>query len=871
MDGEADRNAADDMIFPARPLPWGRHGASLWRWPVIGSAATLAVAVLISNNSQAFPWWHASSLAVTLICGLSLTILATLLAHHRAALAQTRDESQQRLRRMAQTLDRLERDPLSAWRMLKDQQVIDGHAVWSAEDRLVNYSGFLSRYLPQLAEWRNPTGNQIVTALVDSGQLLLDSDTNRQQAIEAYCQLRQQIPGLREFRMTDGQSYMARTTCLGDGRRVTIFTNITELKRARPDRAIPDQAFRDAFSSSNAMLVLLGPDVVPLAVNATFTATLGYSLQDVRRIGWPGLLHPDEGRPGAPWLPGPYRFATAAGAQVRAVMRVSPVRGAMDGISTGLTLASIEDVTARWEADEKLRLQAALLDGIGSAVLAVDGNGRVVYGNPAAILLFQWSGAVLPHAPIQQLLGPTIGDAIARGTIVAEVEGITWSGLRFPAQVAIAPLAATAAIPAGAVLVVADLTQRRALDLQLMHSARLATLGEMAASIAHEFNQCLHVIRLSAEALQLDLDGAVPLTPFAVAKRTDNILNQVDRLSEMVLHMRTISRREGVAKRPFRPQIAVDSALRMVEPLLRVDGIYMVRRGNLGGVEVQGHQVRLEQVLLNLLNNARDAICERFRAQGNTGGTITVTTAVDDAKGRARISVRDDGLGVPAEMSSHIFEAFFTTKQEGSGCGLGLSISRGICSEMGGSLSFTSCDPGTEFTIDIPLADTLTQASPRLAPPAATPPGTHGDGGDDDGAPADDEDDFTHERRVLLVDDEALSVMMVCEFLERQGYVVDAAYDGQAALEKCQTHVYHAVITDIRMPRMDGRELIARLEELQPGTPVIVVTGHLKERNAADLGTNVQALLEKPFHLHHLRDHLLRLDDAAKPITTGGN
>ncbi|MCR6631573.1 MAG: response regulator [Magnetospirillum sp.] len=111
------------------------------------------------------------------------------------------------------------------------------------------------------------------------------------------------------------------------------------------------------------------------------------------------------------------------------------------------------------------------------------------------------------------------------------------------------------------------------------------------------------------------------------------------------------------------------------------------------------------------------------------------------------------------------------------------------------------------------------------------------------------------------MDDEALSVMMVSEFLQRQGYEVDAAYDGLEAFQLCHRHVYHAVITDIRMPRMDGRELIAKLEDLQPGTPVIVVTGHLRASNASELGGNVAALLTKPFRLEDLRQALLRLEE----------
>lgn len=863
MDGNADRDTAEGVDSSAHALRSRRHEPALWPWLAGGGGATAIVSIALVSQVSALPWWQGHA-PLALVSGVSLTVLAVILAHHRRALARTRNESRRRLQTMAQALDRLESDPMSAWRMLKDQDVIDGHAAWDAEDRLVSCSGFLSRYLPQLKQWHAPTGRQIVTALVDSGLLHLDGESDRQHAIDAYCRQRQQIPGLREFRMVDGQRFMARTTSLGDGRHVTIFTNITELKRIGYDRAVPDQAFRDAFTSTNAMLVLLGADAVPVAVNPAFTNTLGYSLKQLQATGWPGLLHPDEGRPGAPWLPGPHRFITADGAMARVVVRINPVRTTIEGMPAGLTLVSIDDVTARGETEDRLRLQAALLEGVGSAVLAVDGNGRVVYGNPAAASLFQWSDTVLVHTPIDQLLGESIRDAIVAGTTAAESEGVTWSGCRFPAQVAIAPLPDSSGAAAGAVLVVADLTQRRALDLQLMHSARLATLGEMAASIAHEFNQCLHVIRLSAEAMQLDLDGTTPLSPHGIVKRSDTILDQVDRLSEMVLHMRTISRREGVAKQTFRPQAALDSALRMVEPLLRVDGIAMVRQGALGEALVLGHQVRLEQVLLNLLNNARDAICERFRTKGNTGGTVSVTCAIDTGNGRLRIAVRDDGVGVLPAMSGHIFEAFFTTKQEGSGCGLGLSISRGICAEMGGSLSFTAHDPGAEFTIDLPLAGKVAAAASIHPPTPAAAPADHGTNTDDD-------DDFTRERRVLLVDDEALSVMMVSEFLERQGYVVDAAYDGQAALEKCQSQVYHAVITDIRMPRMDGHELIARLENLQPGTPVIVVTGHLKERNAATLGANVLALLEKPFQLHDLREQLLRLEEPAIPKTIRGH
>lgn len=113
--------------------------------------------------------------------------------------------------------------------------------------------------------------------------------------------------------------------------------------------------------------------------------------------------------------------------------------------------------------------------------------------------------------------------------------------------------------------------------------------------------------------------------------------------------------------------------------------------------------------------------------------------------------------------------------------------------------------------------------------------------------------------RILVVDDEALSVMMVGEYLSGHGFVVDQAYDGQEALEKCQDQIYDAVVTDIRMPRLDGHALIARLETLQPGTPVIVMTGHLTAARAEELGPNVAEILPKPFDPAMLRDRLARL------------
>jgi len=821
-DGVPDANTSTGWRTASAVLPFAA-GAALALTPSLAFAAT-----------EAGPW-QTPALVASLVVGLGLGAGAALgWRSHRRHNALSAP---------------MEAGSASTWRLLKQENLIDGHALWNAEDQLVDHYGFLSRYLPQLKDWRHPTGHQLVTALVESGQVLASPGMDREQTIEALNRLRVQVPGLRELRMADGQVYMARTVELGDSGRATIFSNITEFTQLQNAHRLHEHAFRDAFDSSPLLQALHDADKRPLAVNRAFTAKLGRGLDELAELGWQGLLHPEDAS--LAWTAGTRRFMAADGTVMRGLVRITPVRDG-EGEHGGRTLVTIEDITARFDAEERMRLQASVLEQIGAAVVAVDRQGRVVYGNPAAQALFQWSDAMLPGTPVERLLGAHARAALDTDKTEIEAEGATWSGDGFPAQVGISHSLDANGQPAGATLVVADLTQRRALDLQLMHSARLATLGEMAASIAHEFNQCLHVIRLASEALRLDL-GDGKLEPAKVGKRADNILTQVDRLTEMVTHMRTISRRDGTGKRPFRPQTALDAALRMVEPLLSADGIALVRKGRLGHANVVGHLVRLEQVLLNLLNNARDSIRDRCQKEGKTGGTITVTCEVNAA--RMRLSIADDGIGVDDDAAHHIFEPFFTTKESDRGCGLGLSISRGICGEMGGSLTFRNLEQGAEFTIDLPL---LTAAEAETLPPAEPEPAPELDDEDEDEDPG-------FERRILLVDDEALSVMMVSEYLERQGYVVDTAYDGLEALSKCETHVYHAVITDIRMPRMDGHELIARLEDLQPGTPVIVVTGHLRDTPASELGANVVAMLSKPFQLQALRDHLHSLEHPAEP------
>ncbi len=821
------------------------HGIMIW--------GSMSLCVLLTLGLAFLAWRTGERPAVAaLVLGALLAALLSMTAVARRArqAARARDEQMCFMAEVTGVLKRVESDARTAWRMLKDENFIDGYALWDEEDRLVDYSGFLPRYLPELATWERPTAERVVHALVDGGHVILPDGMDADEVISRMCMMRREVPGLREIEMADGEVFMARTVSLGDRRHACIFTNVTELRSRERESRAAEALGRTTFEAAPLMMVLLDRDETPAAVNRAFTSTLGYTLERFRELGWRGIIHPDDASRGEagqgilPWTPVVMRILAADGSVVRGQVRFSPVRDAF-GNREGRLLVTIEDLTFRWEAEERTRYQASLLNQVTNAVLSVDRWGRIVYANRAALRLFQWGGQVLQGTTVDRLLGHEIAPHLAEPRAEIEVEGITWSGDRFPANVALSRLTDDSGQPVGTVLVVTDLTQRRAMDMQLMHSARLATLGEMSASIAHEFNQCLHVIRLASEALRMDLaDGALDLE--RVGKRADNILSQVDRLTEMVTQMRSISRRDSSAeKRPFLPRTVLRSATRMVESLMVADGVALDVRGDLGDATVLGHPVRLEQVLLNLLNNARDAIHDRAAAGGPAGGTVRVICDTDTSKGRLSIRVQDNGTGVPDEVAATLFEPFVTTKDESRGCGLGLPISRGIVADMGGRLTFRNLEGGgAEFEVELPLSRSV----PVTAVAAANAEAEH------------DDDIAVDGRRVLLVDDEALSVMMVSEFLERQGYAVETAYDGLEALSKLEADVYDIVITDIRMPRMDGIQLIRRLEDLQPGTPVIVVTGHLKEGTEAQLGASVVAILAKPFQLLDLRQQIARAE-----------
>ena len=248
-----------------------------------------------------------------------------------------------------------------------------------------------------------------------------------------------------------------------------------------------------------------------------------------------------------------------------------------------------------------------------------------------------------------------------------------------------------------------DTTERQQARAQLIQADKLATLCEMATGIAHELNQPLTVIKMAAD-ISIERIEEGQFDPEYVLGKFERISTQIDRAAAIIDHMRILGRRSGEQTEEIDVPKVVLSALRLTDTQLRLCNIEVETKFPERCPKVLGQMVQLEQVVLNLLGNARDAI-EANRPSPRVPGNITLIVEDAGPQDGIKLIVRDTGGGIPADVLPRVFEPFFTTKTTGKVTGLGLSISYGIITEMGGVIEVANADDGAEVTVSLPLAD----------------------------------------------------------------------------------------------------------------------------------------------------------------------
>ncbi len=366
--------------------------------------------------------------------------------------------------------------------------------------------------------------------------------------------------------------------------------------------------------------------------------------------------------------------------------------------------------------------------------------------------------------------------------------------------------------------------ERAALEARLGQSQKMEAVGRLAGGVAHDFNNLLTAITGSL---------ALALRDVAPDSRAHRWLRETDkaawRAATLTHQLLAFSRQQVIAPRVVDLRSVVQGAGSMLERMIGEDVTLRIRVSD-EPCQVEIDQGQIEQVLLNLAANARDAMPD--------GGTL----AIEVHRGKSRLaagrrsivlSVTDTGFGMSGEVQARIFEPFFTTKAAGSGTGLGLAMVYGAVEQNGGSIEVASA-PGRGSTFRIRLPETRGPKAARGAPEAELPLGSE---------------------TVLLVEDEAAVRDVTREQLESLGYRVIACADAAEALAASARHreALHLLLTDVVMPGMNGRELAARLRITRPGLRVLFTSGYgedvIARHGVLEPGV---LLLQKPYALPRL-------------------
>lgn len=385
-----------------------------------------------------------------------------------------------------------------------------------------------------------------------------------------------------------------------------------------------------------------------------------------------------------------------------------------------------------------------------------------------------------------------------------------------------------------------NITELKEKEAQLVQSAKLATLGQMASGIAHELNQPLNVVRMASEYVLLQIEEGT-MDADVLSKKLSQIESQADRMAKIIDHMRVFARQDREPRGTLQPIMCIENALTLIEQQFGADGIVLAKDLPDACGSIKGSAVQLEQVILNLLSNARDVIAEGGAAMGAAGkrdtGRVGIELVDSPESDTITISILDNGGGIADDVRQHIFDPFYTTKDEGAGTGLGLSISYKIIESMGGQLDAIDINGGTRFEI----------ALPRIAD------ATSGGNSSRKARSAEASKDSRYRRRVLVVDDERLAAANLADYLERRGFEVTIAGDGAEALTLYRAQPADAVITDLRMPTMNGRELIRLLRESNTHIPIFVVTGDAKVGSELEIvAEGATVVMKKPISLSNV-------------------
>ncbi len=517
------------------------------------------------------------------------------------------------------------------------------------------------------------------------------------------------------------------------------------------------------------------------------------------------------------------------------------------------TIVMLQDVSDLQVLRQSEARKGAILDTALDAILTIDGQGRITEFNQAAERMFGWTREEVAGREMGELILPpgqreTYRQALERclraGATHAvnrmvEMTAMCRDGTEFPVELALTriPLDGDPMFTG----YIRDISERRTAEEalrsseeQLRQAQKMEAVGRLAGGVAHDFNNLLTVIRGRCELLGTRIGDVEKMK-----RDIGTIYDASERAASLTHQLLAFSRRQVLEPKVLELNRVVADLVPMLRRLIGEDiDLGMVLATDIGRVRADPGQV--EQVIMNLVVNARDAMPE--------GGRLTIeTSAIDFDETYARVhasvkpgryvmvAVSDTGSGMDRETQARAFEPFFTTKERGKGTGLGLATAYGIVKQSGGYIwVYSEPGQGTTFKIYLPRVE---EAATAEAPPAASSRAPRGS------------------ETVLLTEDEDIVRTLAREILESHGYTILEARRGSEALQVCERFEgeIHLLLTDVVMPRMSGRDLAIEVTALRPGVKVLYMSGYTEDaigyHGVLDPGLTY---LQKPFTLASL-------------------
>ena len=506
-----------------------------------------------------------------------------------------------------------------------------------------------------------------------------------------------------------------------------------------------------------------------------------------------------------------------------------------------LVLETSRNITGKKIAEERIKQQASLLEKTRDAIIVCDLNHKIIFWNNGAVRLYGWE--------VSDILGEDICDAICGGerslieTALSSMdrqdewqEEVTnfsrdkekkrvisrWTLVRNDMDQ-----------PDYYLVVNTDVTDLKAAETHLLRAQRLESIGTLAGGVAHDLNNVLSPILLAAEMLQADPDLQETAKPWLSI-----IQENTERGSDLIKQVLAFAR-GGVEGKRIELQLVP-----LVKEIIKVLGetlpknISIKYRVDSDLSSVSGDPTQIHQVLMNLALNAKDAM-------KNSGGTLKITAKnveLDEKRTQntdaevgsfVRLEVEDSGIGIPEEKLDSIWDPFYTTKEIGKGTGLGLSTALSIVKAHGGCIEvYSEENIGTKFSFFLPVSESETKQNVT---------------GEESKYP------IGSGELILIVDDEENILRVTSAALEKYGYKVLTACDGEEALSiYTQRKEIDLVITDMAMPSMDGAALIRELRKKNPAIGIIAASGFTKRYKTIGDELSVNAFLAKPFSTKEL-------------------